>query len=540
MNESEQRQAAVEAAMDDRAAALDTEQRQSYLDLRRNLSAAVCNQPTTGGYLDAYLSDFDEDSVIYYSGDKMFSAPYKIKSDGTVKLGDPQEVEVKTSYQPVQSNSATQGDAERRGDADTAEAPEGPETAAETPESPDQGEREPADLGSRNFPTPKRAFSTLMERPPATAGGLTVRMSTGEADKMTANFDGYAYTINERYGVTDWLGEYEERIGPGAASKTLREQVIPLLLNHDGLPIASTASGTSELADDGKGLRNRAQFDRRSARVNDVCIAMERGDVDKMSFSFRAIAEDWNKAYDDRLVREMQMFDTSIVTYPANPNTSAQLVDEVRSALGREGRSLWLSNTDLSVRSALPVLTRGDSVELDEDSADLLERAVRALVHADEVMVSRHGHHGRARTFVVVKDLLNLRAGKMLSKENTNLLNDALTALGSAQESHAAATEAHAAAGGKVAAVLEAAGAAPAGHATGSKVKSKAKSPTTGKTPKSGKTQQSKGDGKSDGTPPGGQNPINPTDGAGPRSATQKLAAKRRREAEIEAFGRRR
>ncbi len=539
MNESEQRQAAATAWLDDRAAALTGEQRQSFNDLRRALSTAVCSQPVTGGYLDAYLSDFDEDSVIYWSGDKTFSAPYKIKSDGTVKLGDPQEVQMKTSYQPVQSNSASQGDAETRGDADAAETPEGPETAAETPESPDQGEREPADLGSRNYPTPKRPFSTLMERPPATAGSLTVRMGTGDADSMVANFDGYAYTINERYGVTDWLGEYQERIGPGAASKTLREQVIPLLLNHDGLPIASTASGTSELADDGKGLRNRAKFDRRSARVNDVCIAMERGDVDKMSFSFRAIAEDWNKAYDDRLVREMQMFDTSIVTYPANPNTSAQLVDEVRSALGREGRSLWLSSTDLSVRSALPVLTRGDSVDLDEDSADLLERAVRALVHADEVMVSRHGHHGRARTFVVVKDLLNLRAGKMLSKGNTALLNDALTALGSAQESHAAAAEAHSAAGGKVAAVLEAAGAAPAGHLTGSKVKAKA--PATGKSSKVGKTQTSKGDGKGNGTPPGAGSPINPTDGAGPRSAAQhKLAVKRAREAEIDAFGRRR
>jgi HK97 family phage prohead protease len=360
--------------------------------------------------------------------------------------------------------------------------------------------------------TAKRAFASLLERATPHVANIEIRMDDGDgSDPNIAHFDGYAYTIDERYSVKDWLGEYKEAIGPGASSKTLRESAdIPLLFNHDGIPLASSASKTSRLSDDGHGLRNSALLDRGDGNTNSICVQLRRGVLHKMSFSFRGVVEDWNDAYDDRYVRELQLFDTSIVTFPANEKTSAQLVDAVRSAMGREGRSLWLADGELSVRSALPIFVERREVSADAD--DLLERALRALAHADEIVTRSLGPYGRARTFLVAQSLAELRAGKTLSAANEKLLNSALTALSSADKAHAKLSAAHATASDAISNALNSSA------------------------PKDAPSSASSGasDGKSTGTPPGNGNPINPQDGAGPRSAALKL--RREREAELRAL----
>lgn len=360
---------------------------------------------------------------------------------------------------------------------------------------------------SLNPATPKRAFSSMVEQAPAQTAQVQMRVAE---DDTTARFAGYASTTGVPYSVRDWLGEYQETIMPGAFAKTLREQGnIPLLFNHDGVPIASTSSGTSRLSEDARGLHNEADLDRRDALTNSLCVQLQRGVLDKMSFSFKAHKDAWNDNYDDRSVSEAQLFDTSIVTYPANPTTSAELVTGMRSALGREGRSLWLASDELSVRSTLPLLGNAVGGEVD----DLLERAVRALVHADDVMSRSNGAHGRARTFGVVRVLLEARAGKVLSAANQALLQQALDALSAGDQAHQKLAAQHDKAKGNLQSVLSSSSAA----------------------------KSSDDDGMSNGTPPGQGNPIMPQDGAGPRS--QKLSAARRlarqRESELRALRRR-
>lgn len=350
------------------------------------------------------------------------------------------------------------------------------------------------------FATAKRAFSSLVEQPPAHVGAFEVRMGDGD-DDGTARFVGYASTTGIPYSVRDWLGEYNETILPGAFGKTLREQAnVPLLFNHDGIPLASTGAGTSRLMEDKVGLRNEADLDRRSGLTNDICIAMQRGDLNKMSFSFKAIKDTWNDQYDDRGVNEAALYDSSVVTYPANPTTTAELRDAMRGALGREGRSLWLADGELSVRSALPVIL--ERREVGDDEGDLLEKALRALVSADEVLCRSHGPHGRARTFHVASALLELRAGKVLSTKNQALLQSASDALASADKHHVKAAKQHAAASDALNTVLG-----------------------------GGQDGTASNQGADNG------NPIMPQDGAGPRSA-RALWLKREREAELRALRR--
>ena len=341
---------------------------------------------------------------------------------------------------------------------------------------------------SKNWATPKmaqRAFSSLAEWPAACEQKIEVRMST-DPDSPIAHFHGYPSTTDVWYDVHDWLGKYEERMAPGSFGKTLREQEnVPLLFDHSGLPLASTGSGTSSLAEDKRGLRNDADLDRRDAFSNSVCVQLDRGVLNKMSLSFRSVKEDWNDEYDQRTVTECALYDTSIVTYPANPTTTAELRESMRAALGREGRSLWLSDSEMSIRSALGSFR---DTPLDDDRADLLERALRAIAHADEVMF-RSQPSGRARTFLVARALGELRAGRVLSAANHDLLRKASDALADADTHRQALTDAHSTAAAAVQAVIDAASNDPTGP-----------------------------DGSGNGTPPATGDPMEPDDGAGARS----------------------
>lgn len=142
------------------------------------------------------------------------------------------------------------------------------------------------------------------------------------------SLSGYASVFDADYEITDALGTYTERVAPGAFTRTLDHGAdVRLLINHDGLPLARTKSGTLKLSEDDTGLLTEAQLDGESPTVRSLKSAMDRGDADQMSFAFRVTRQEWNDDYTDRTIREVQLFDVSVVTFPANPATSVSLRD---------------------------------------------------------------------------------------------------------------------------------------------------------------------------------------------------------------------
>jgi hypothetical protein len=142
----------------------------------------------------------------------------------------------------------------------------------------------------------------------------------------TLLFTGYASVFNKPYGVRDNKGVYDETISPGAFKKTLQEQDdVRFLVNHDGIPLARTSSGTLELEEDQYGLFVRAELDPTNPKVAEVASAMKRGDLNEMSFAFAAVRDEFNQQGDERFVSEARLFDVSVVTYPANPWAGAKL-----------------------------------------------------------------------------------------------------------------------------------------------------------------------------------------------------------------------
>ena len=141
----------------------------------------------------------------------------------------------------------------------------------------------------------------------------------------TVTFDGIASVVDTPYTVRDMFGEFTETIVKGAFTKTLKEKAdVRLLVNHDGVPLARTKSGTLKLSAE-PSLRAVATLDPANPTVQEIRSAMGRGDMDQMSIGFRVHRQEWNDDYTERYIREVELFDVSVVTYPASPTTSASL-----------------------------------------------------------------------------------------------------------------------------------------------------------------------------------------------------------------------
>lgn len=126
------------------------------------------------------------------------------------------------------------------------------------------------------------------------------------------------------------MGWYQETIKRGAFGKTLNEKPdVQLLLNHEGLPLARTISGTLRLAEDERGLRSEADLNPDDPDVQRLLPKVERGDIDQMSFGFRVTRQQWDDDRENRDIAEVSLDrgDVSIVNYGANPHTSFSLRD---------------------------------------------------------------------------------------------------------------------------------------------------------------------------------------------------------------------
>lgn len=134
---------------------------------------------------------------------------------------------------------------------------------------------------------------------------------------------GYAAMFNSD---SEDLGGFTERIAPGAFKRTLGMGAdVRLLFDHEGLPLARSKSGTLSLEEDSVGLKVEADLDPNSPIARSVISAVKRGDIDQMSFAFRTIADSWNEDRSFRTLEEVQLFDVSVVTYPAYEETMATI-----------------------------------------------------------------------------------------------------------------------------------------------------------------------------------------------------------------------
>lgn len=147
------------------------------------------------------------------------------------------------------------------------------------------------------------------------------RAVTGEVEIRSLNgnrvIEGHAAVFNR---ISQNMGGFVEKIRPGAFTKTLQEADVRALINHDpNLVLGRNKSGTLNLAQDDIGLRYGI-MPPNTTYANDLAVSMERGDIDRSSFGFFAVDEDWSMTEQGFPVRELiqvSLVDVSVVTYPA-------------------------------------------------------------------------------------------------------------------------------------------------------------------------------------------------------------------------------
>lgn len=172
------------------------------------------------------------------------------------------------------------------------------------------------DKTKRNKPAePERRSFTVKE--------LRVQDNGDKPAKIT----GYAAVFNSlSEPLSDWwAGTFREMIRPGAFKNAIERDDVRALWNHDpNYVLGRNKSGTLSLSEDDVGLKIEiTPPDAQWAR--DLMESMRRGDVDQMSFGFRVVTDAWRMqdGEDIRELLDVELFDVSVVTYPAYTETSA-------------------------------------------------------------------------------------------------------------------------------------------------------------------------------------------------------------------------
>lgn len=118
---------------------------------------------------------------------------------------------------------------------------------------------------------------------------------------------------------------FQERIAPGAFATALGGSDVRAMFNHDpNYVLGRQKAGTLTLTEDDTGLLMSVQPSD-AQWVRDLVIAIERRDIDGMSFSFTTKRDHWAKV-DDMWVRTLleidELVDVGPVTFPAYPDTT--------------------------------------------------------------------------------------------------------------------------------------------------------------------------------------------------------------------------
>ena len=144
----------------------------------------------------------------------------------------------------------------------------------------------------------------------------------------SGTFEGYAAV----FGNVDAYGDVIEK---GAFKRTLDHwkssgKPIPILWQHDpGEPIGATI----EASEDDHGLRVKGQLVLDTARAREAHALLKAGVLGGLSIGYTTVKDEWDRENDTRILKEVRLWEYSLVTWPANEQAIVtgvkQLADEM-------------------------------------------------------------------------------------------------------------------------------------------------------------------------------------------------------------------
>ena len=166
------------------------------------------------------------------------------------------------------------------------------------------------------------------EKRAATLYDPDTRISTVRVFRDQPIIEGYAAVFNK---LSLDLGGFQERIRPGAFTRSLEESPdVRATLEH-GAVVGRTKNKTLRLREDDRGLFAEIR-PADTSTGKDLVKSVRRGDLDQMSFKFRTITDDFHME-DEVVVRELieaHLLDVAVVAFPAYEETSASVRSRVQ------------------------------------------------------------------------------------------------------------------------------------------------------------------------------------------------------------------
>lgn len=320
------------------------EQRETWADLFIGLEAALKAKydAEDSYYCWVYVQDLTDTEVIFVKSGDVLSAPYTVTAGGPIEIGEAVSVRPVTEYVKTERKAGPLLDFRRQ----------------------------------------KVANLKGLERRTFAATDMELR----EAADGMLHFSGYASVTDVPYDV----GWYQETIQRGAFKRTLGEKPdVQLLINHAGMPLARTISGTMTLTEDDRGLKVEANLDPEDPDVQSLARKMKRGDIDQMSFAFLVTAGDWNDDYTARTITACSIHrgDVSVVNQGANPASTASVrSQDAIAALRRLGTETFLAAmTEWRDHTLLPVEQRAGKA-LSASTMEVLTRVLELVAASDEAL----------------------------------------------------------------------------------------------------------------------------------------------------------
>lgn len=152
------------------------------------------------------------------------------------------------------------------------------------------------------------------------------QLSTRAEENESSSIEGYAAVFNSKANIGGW---FDETIEPGAFARNLSENSdVRALFNHNwDNVLGRTKSGTLRLLEDAKGLNFHVDLPDTSV-ARDLSASMERGDINQCSFGFYVTEETWDYSVEPalRTIKEVDLYEISVVSIPAYDDTEASLV----------------------------------------------------------------------------------------------------------------------------------------------------------------------------------------------------------------------
>ena len=180
---------------------------------------------------------------------------------------------------------------------------------------------------------------------------LDVKADEGQPVRVA----GYGSTFS---GPPDAYGDI---IAAGAYAATIREwnsrpYKIPMLFNHDP---SNVIGKWSELLEDAVGLRMEGELTPGHSLANDVAASLRHQSVSGLSIGFRTKRASHDEAASVRTLEEIELFEVSVVTNPANERarvTGVKSADQIQTIRDFE---VMLRDAGYSRRHAERIATHG-------------------------------------------------------------------------------------------------------------------------------------------------------------------------------------